>query len=133
MYWVWDDLSKKGEWGGRIVENRIDHYEIAIKSFKFKHPVNPTVLSDKELIELKVPLLYMVGENEKAYNAHHAITRLNKLNPDITTVLIERTGHDLMYTDTETVNQFILEFFNYGSFSAESFKKNISFLLLHAF
>jgi len=110
MYWVWEDLSKKGEWGKRIVEDRIDHYEKAIKSFKFKHPVNPSVLSDNEVIEIKIPLLFMVGENEKAYNAHHAITRLNILNPDIKTVLIEGTGHDLMYTDTEIVNQLILEF-----------------------
>jgi pimeloyl-ACP methyl ester carboxylesterase len=110
MYWVWNDLSKKGEWGRRIVEDRIDYYEIAIKSFKFKQPVNPTVLSDEELIAMKIPLLFMVGENEKAYNAHHAIARLNNINPDISTVLIEGTGHDLMFTNTDTVNQLILDF-----------------------
>lgn len=110
MYWIWDDLSKKGEWGRRIVEDRIDYYEIAIKSFKFKQPVNPTVLSDEELKELKMPILYIVGENEKAYNSNDAIARLNNLNSDISTVLIEGTGHDLMFTNTDTVNQLILDF-----------------------
>jgi len=110
MYWVWDDLAQMGEWGRRIVEDRIDYYQIALKSFKFKQPVNPTVLSDEELKEFKVPLLYMVGENEKAYNAHDAIARLNNINPRISTVMIDGTGHDLMFTDTDTVNHVILDF-----------------------
>lgn len=111
MYWVWKDLSQMGDSGKEIVEDRIDYYQMALKCFKFKQPVNPTVLTDSELINLKMPVLYLVGEHETAYNAKNAINRLNKVNPNIRTELIYGTGHDLLFTHTEIVNQKILDFF----------------------
>jgi pimeloyl-ACP methyl ester carboxylesterase len=57
-----------------------------------------------------MPVLYLVGEHETAYNAKNAIDRLNKVNPQIRTELIYGTGHDLLYTHTEIVNQKILDF-----------------------
>lgn len=110
MYWVWKDLSEMGQWGQNLVEERIDYYQLSLKSFKFKQPVNPTVLTDKELTEVSVPILYIVGENETAYNAHDAISRLNKVNPEIQTELMSNTGHDLMFTHTDTFNSIVLEF-----------------------
>ena len=112
MYWVWKDLAQKGESGRNIVEDRIDYYQIAMKSFKFKRPANPTVLTDLELQKLAMPVLYLVGKNETAYNANDAINRLNRVNPKIRTELIYDTGHDLMFTHTELVNQKILKFLN---------------------
>jgi pimeloyl-ACP methyl ester carboxylesterase len=110
MYWVWNDLAQEGERGKMLVEERIDYYETALKCFKFKQPVNPTVLSDMELQALRVPTLYLVGEHETAYNANDAISRLNRINPQIKTKLISGTGHDLLLTHTELVNKVILSF-----------------------
>jgi len=110
MYWVWSDLSKMGDKGKTLVEDRIDYYSIAMKCFKLKQGVEPTVLTDSDLIKLKPPVLYLVGENETIYNGHEAITRLNKVAPKIETELIKATGHDLMFTHTEMVNKRILEF-----------------------
>jgi pimeloyl-ACP methyl ester carboxylesterase len=110
MYWVWADLAKMGDWGRSIVENRIDYYQLALKSFKFKQPVNPTVLSDKELRKLTMPVLYLIGENETVYNAHDAISRLHNINQEIRTELINGTGHDLMFTHTDKVNTILLDF-----------------------
>jgi len=110
MYSVWADLAEMGEWGEDLVEARIDHYDIALKSFKFKQPVNPTVLSDDSLKVFKVPSLYLIGENETMYDAHEAISRLNRLNPQIRTVMINGTGHDLMFTHTDTFNHVIIDF-----------------------
>ena len=110
MYWVWSDLANMGEWGIGLVEDRIAYYQLALKSFKFKQPVNLTVLSDEALRGFEVPTLFVVGENETVYNALEAIDRLNNLNPQIQTVMIDGTGHDLMFTHTDTLNAIILDF-----------------------
>ncbi|MFA5404131.1 MAG: alpha/beta hydrolase [Ignavibacteria bacterium] len=110
MYSVWKDLLNMGEYGKEIVEERINYIEIAYSSFKFKSPPNPTVLTDFELKNIQVPLLFLVGENETVYNADSAINRLNKLAPGIETELISGTGHDLMFTHTDLVNGKILKF-----------------------
>lgn len=110
MYEVWADLAQMGEHGRQIVEDRIDYYELSLKCFKFKQPVNPTVLSDSEIEHLQIPVLFLVGEHENMYNVHDAIDRVNRLNSNIETELISGTGHDLMFTHTEVVNQKILDF-----------------------
>lgn len=110
MYWVWSDLAQMGDNGKQLVEDRIDYYDIALKSFKFKQPVNPTVLTDLELQKLGMPVLFLIGEHETMYNASDAIDRLNKVNARIKTELIFGTGHDLMFTHTEIVNRKILDF-----------------------
>jgi pimeloyl-ACP methyl ester carboxylesterase len=110
MYSVWKDLVKMGKDGREIVDERVDYVEIAYSSFKFKMPVNPTVLTDSELQNIRFPLLYLVGEHETMYDADSAITRLKNVAPLIETELISGTGHDLLFTHTEEVNQRILRF-----------------------
>ena len=110
MYWVWADLANMNDEGEELVEDRIDYFTIAMESFKLKQGVQPTVLSDNELSGLNMPVLYLVGENETCYDGKEAVKRLNKMAPKIETKLINNTGHDLMFTHTETVNNLILEF-----------------------
>jgi pimeloyl-ACP methyl ester carboxylesterase len=110
MYTWWKDLALSGDRGKQIVEDEIDYFEIAMKCFKIKQGVLPTVLSDSELQQLKMPVLFLVGENETCYNGMDAINRLKKTAPEIETELIKGTGHDLMFTHTDTINKRILEF-----------------------
>lgn len=110
MYLVWKDLANNGVDGIELVEDRIDYYEVAMKCFKLKTGVQPTVLTDAELQTLKMPILYLVGTNETMYDGKSAINRLNKVAQKIETELIKGTGHDLMFTHTELVNKRILEF-----------------------
>lgn len=110
MYWAWSDLAQMGEYGRQLVEERIDYYQLALQSFKFKQPVNPIILTDEELKSLKMPVLFLAGNHESAFKAEEAIDRLNKINPKIKIVLISNTGHDLMFTHTEIVNKQILNF-----------------------
>jgi pimeloyl-ACP methyl ester carboxylesterase len=112
MYWVWKDLALKGDVGKQLVEDRINYYQIALKCFKFKQPVNPTVLTNSEIQQLKIPVLYLVGVNETMFDVKNAINRLNKVSPKIETELICGTGHDLMFTHTDFVNKRILDFLN---------------------
>lgn len=81
-----------------------------MKCFKLKQGVLPTVLCDSELQQLKIPVLFFVGENETCYNGNDAVNRLNKVAPKIETEFIKGTGHDLMFTHTSVVNKRILEF-----------------------
>jgi len=110
MYWVWEDLAKMGTAGIKRVEDRIDYYQTAMKCFKLKTGVQPTILTDTELQKLKMPVLFLVGENETCYNGESAINRLHQTAPNIETIFIKDTGHDLMFTHTDMVNTGILEF-----------------------
>lgn len=110
MYWVWKDLAKMGDNGRRRVEERIDYYQKAMQCFKLKTGVQPTVLTDTELNKLTMPVLYLVGDNETCYNGEDAINRLHQTAPQIETIFIRDTGHDLMFTHTDMVNGRILEF-----------------------
>ena len=83
---------------------------MALKCFKFKMPVHPTVLSDDELRSIKVPTLFLVGENEKIYSARKAVGRLNAVAPQIKTEIIPDAGHDLTILQAELVNEKVIEF-----------------------
>ncbi|MBP7737012.1 MAG: alpha/beta hydrolase [Spirochaetes bacterium] len=110
MYWAWADLARMGEYGRQLVEERIDYYQLSLKSFKFKQPVNPVVLTISELKSLKMPVLFLAGNHETAFNAENTINQLNRINPMIKTVLLSNTGHDLMFTHTDVVNSKIINF-----------------------
>jgi pimeloyl-ACP methyl ester carboxylesterase len=75
-----------------------------------RRPFNPPVLKDQELCSIKVPTLYLVGENEKLYSAQKAVQRLNKVAPHIKTEIIPNAGHDLEIVQAEMVNRKILDF-----------------------
>ena len=72
--------------------------------------VSPTVLTDEELNALKMPVLFMIGENEKICSAEEAVARLKKVAPHIKAEIIPGAGHDLPASQAELVNQKILDF-----------------------
>jgi len=110
IYSIWNDLVQSGEEGKKIADDRVEYINIAMKSFKFKLGVEPNTLTDAELNRLKIPVLFLIGENEMVCNPQLAINRLNNIAPEIKTVLIPGTGHDLMFTHTEKVNSIMLDF-----------------------
>lgn len=104
------DLWKKDEAGRAYAENWVDHLDLGLRSFKPKMMVSPTVLTDAELKSFKMPVLFMVGENEKIYSAQEAVERLKKIAPRIRVEIIPNAGHDLSVVQAEMVNQKILDF-----------------------
>ena len=50
-------------------------------------------MTDDELRSLKVPTLFLVGENEKIYSAERAVARLRRVAPGIETEVIPGAGH----------------------------------------
>ena len=83
---------------------------LASRSFKTKRIVKSTVLTDEELKMIKVPALYVVGENEKVCSAEKAVQRLRDVAPQIKTEVIPHAGHDLTIVQAEKVNRKVLEF-----------------------
>lgn len=107
IYSVFEDSMKKDR---KIGEKAAEEMLETSKFFKFKRMPNPTVLDDNELEKLKIPTLFLVGENEKIYSAKKAIKRLNTINSQIKTELIPAAGHDMLLAQTEMMNRKILEF-----------------------
>lgn len=111
IYWLFKDTMQKNK-ASRLIVNDILINDMLMTSrcFKPRHLVIPTVLKDEELQCLKVPTLFLVGENEKIYSARKSIQRLKKVAPGIKTDMIPNAGHDLTYAQAEIVNRKILEF-----------------------
>jgi len=110
MFWLLGDLVRKDKASRKLVENYADHIYLSQRYFKPKNLVRPTLLTDEELKSIKVPTLFMVGENEKIYSAGKALARLKSVAPQIRTELIPKAGHDLTLVQAEIVNSKILEF-----------------------
>lgn len=110
VVWLAEDTLKNRKNGNSLVEEHIDETFMAVRSFKRKRMVNPTVLSDEELNNMEVPVLFIVGENEKIYSPRNVIERLNRVAPKIKTKLIKNAGHDLAMAQPEIVNDSILAF-----------------------
>lgn len=107
IYWILEDLAKKDK---ETVENESNMAILASKCFKSKRIPDPTVLKDNELQGIKVPALYLVGENEKIYSAEKATQRLNEVSPQIKTEIIPNASHDLNASQAYVVNEKILKF-----------------------
>jgi pimeloyl-ACP methyl ester carboxylesterase len=110
LYWLLEDLAQKDEAGKIFIEEQAHESYLALRSFKTKRLVNPTVLTDQELQSIKVPALYLVGENEKIYSAQRAVQRLKEVAPQIKTEVIPHAGHDLTTVQAEMVNRKVLDF-----------------------
>lgn len=109
--WLFEDLVKHGDEAGRILaDDYVSDAMMALKCFKFRMPISPTVLSDEELRSIEVPALFLVGENEKIYPAREAVERLNRVAPQIRTEITPEAGHDLTIIQAELVNEIVIEF-----------------------
>ncbi|OEC86994.1 MULTISPECIES: alpha/beta fold hydrolase [Methanobacterium] len=107
MYWVMEDAVKKDE---EAMSELVDAMFLASKSFKTRRPPEPTVFDDDEWKSIGVPMLYVVGENEKIYSAEKAVQHLNTVAPQIKTDIIPGAGHDLVSVQAEMVDEMVLKF-----------------------
>jgi len=109
--WMFKDLTQKeDDVSKKLVRDLIDDAFVGLRCFKLKMPVTPTVLSDEELRSIKMPTLFLVGENEVVYSAQEAIQRLKNVAPNIESEIIPNAGHDLTIVQAEMVNGIVLRF-----------------------
>jgi pimeloyl-ACP methyl ester carboxylesterase len=109
LQWVLADVVRNDEDGSFLEQATAGAY-LAIRSYKPTQMANPDVLTDAELQGFSVPVLFLVGENEKLYVATEAVARLNQVAPTIQTRIVQDAGHDLTMVQANTVNRLILEF-----------------------
>jgi pimeloyl-ACP methyl ester carboxylesterase len=112
MFLVLEDLVNENEAGRAKAEELVEQMFQAQRCFKPKMLPGPTVLTDRELRNLEVPTLFLVGENEKIYSPHEAIQRIERIAPQIKTALIPNAGHDLTVVQADRVNRIVLDFLN---------------------
>lgn len=110
IFWVYRDFVHKDEASRKAAEGMVEESILSARCFNFRPTLGPTVIEDYELENIKVPALFMVGENEKIYSARKAIRRLNKVAPQIKTEVIPGAGHDLNLVQAEIVAETVLEF-----------------------
>jgi pimeloyl-ACP methyl ester carboxylesterase len=110
LVWLLEDLAHGNEAGRRLLDQWIDDSVLAARSFKPLQPVNPTVLTDAQWRSIRVPVLYLVGENEKIYSAQEAVGRLNQVAPHVETRIVPGAGHDLTIVQADLVHQTVLDF-----------------------
>lgn len=104
--WMCQDLAKKGDdFSKRMLENWMNDALMAMKCFRFRMPITPTVLTDEELQSFKIPVLFLVGENEVVYPADKAVQRIKAVAPLVATEVIQNASHDLTISQTAIVNR----------------------------
>ncbi|HEU0294806.1 MAG TPA: alpha/beta hydrolase [Anaerolineales bacterium] len=109
-YWLLRDMVERGENGRARVDEAVADWEVAERCFRSLATIPLPVIGDKALQSLRVPTLFLVGENEKIYSPQKAIQRLNRLASQIQTEIIPRAGHDLWIVQAEVVTKKILNF-----------------------
>jgi len=110
ILWLYEDFLQKDESNLEKIQAIMGEQKIAASYFEIKPAIQPKVFEDEELQSIKVPTLFMVGENEKTYSAQEAVKRLNSVAPQINIELIPDAGHDLMHVQEELVIGKVLEF-----------------------
>ena len=70
----------------------------------------PTVYTEKELKQIDVPTLLLIGAGEKIYDPKVAIERAERLMPNLTAEIVPKAGHTLIMEQPEIINSRILRF-----------------------
>ncbi len=108
--WLLADTAHSGAAGRAQVDEYANDWAVAERCFRSLPAAPATVLADQAWASLKVPSLYLVGENEKVYPASKAMQRLSRVAPQIKTRLIPKAGHDLWVAQADIVTRAILDF-----------------------
>jgi pimeloyl-ACP methyl ester carboxylesterase len=95
-------------------EGAVEEMALSEKCFKFRMwPGNgPRKLSDEELAGLQMPVLYVVGENERICSDVQLARSRAASAPTVLTAVIPSAGHDALWVSTGAVQAAVLPFLN---------------------
>ena len=110
FHWILRDTAQKDERSRAMLDEIIGDVKLVATCYKPKQTVVPKVVKDEELSGIKIPALFLMGENEKTFNYQKAIERIHKFAPQAQTETILNAGHDLSMAQADVVNQKILAF-----------------------
>jgi len=95
---------------GTVFEEKFIHLMEMVTRYCLPVTMFPTVYSDEELKQIKLPALLLIGTGEKIYNPKKAIERAQRWMTDLTAEIIPNVGHTLNMEQPETINERILKF-----------------------
>jgi len=107
--WIMEDAARSEP---QFFEDAVAEMALSEKCFRFRMwpGGGPRKLSDDELRRIEVPVLYVVGENERICDPKAAMSRLENVAPQIQSVMIQGAGHDAVWVQTEDVRQSVMQF-----------------------
>jgi pimeloyl-ACP methyl ester carboxylesterase len=109
--WIFSDLEKTGgENGKKIIDLYIDNALLTRKCYSMQKFINPVVFTKEELCSFKMPICYMIGENDINYSGSEAIMKLKAINPNIWTEYFHNVGHDLTILCAADLNSRMIKF-----------------------
>jgi len=95
---------------GTVFEEAFIHLMEMVTRYCIPATMFPTVYTDKELRQIELPTLLLIGDREKIYHPKKAIDRAQRWMPDLTAEIIPNVGHTLNMEQPETINARILKF-----------------------
>ena len=108
--WERAGLLEKGDTGRVVIDQMVEELLLAKQCFKQRGFVAPTVLSDEDWQNLKMPILFLVGEKEVLYSSQKAVQRLNMVVPQVQTEFVPNARHDITHSQAELINKKIMDF-----------------------
>jgi pimeloyl-ACP methyl ester carboxylesterase len=93
-----------------VFEETFIHLMEMVTQYCLPATMFPTVNTEEELRQIKLPALLLIGEGEKIYNPKKALRRAQRLIPNLTAEIIPNVGHTLNMEKPEIINSRILEF-----------------------
>jgi pimeloyl-ACP methyl ester carboxylesterase len=105
--WIFADMARTDpQW----IDSTIELLSLNMRSIERHRTPIPPVMTDSEWRSLRIPTLFLAGENEVIYSAEKAVRRLRRVAPQVTPEIIPGAGHDLTFAQAAMVNERILRF-----------------------
>jgi pimeloyl-ACP methyl ester carboxylesterase len=107
--WVFPDMARLDpQW----IETTVGELSLSARNIERHRPPFPAVWTDGEWGRLHVNTLFLVGEHEVIYAPAKAVSRLERVAPQVTSEIVPGAGHDLTFSQSELVARRILRFLN---------------------
>ena len=108
--WLFFDFLEKDIKNETKFNEWFNFLYLGMQSHKSPPMVFATSLSDEDIQKLTMPTLILVGENEVVYSVKKMLERIQKLEHNIKINVIKNAGHDLTFSQPQSVNLAILDF-----------------------
>jgi pimeloyl-ACP methyl ester carboxylesterase len=105
-----DTASRDDEEGRRLMQDSLEEMRLAGRCFKPKATIVPKTLKDDELQSLRVPALFLFGEQEMTFAPGQALQRLKTVAPQLRAGMVPGAGHALNFEQSGVVNRKVVEF-----------------------
>lgn len=105
-------LLATGAAGEALIDEMTEDLALGFSCFGLRRLtklLEPKVVDDAHL-QLEVPALFVIGDEEVIYPPQEALDRLHRVAPRIKTVVVPGAGHDLTWLEPDEVNRLVLDF-----------------------